>query len=155
MKESFVKKIICPNEFEKVCDDIFKLYLKSNIKYEHKFVDHSKDTMQKSFGHENVLNWLMHTWAYFNGTNWDSILMMDIRKSEKFNKKIMNEYFWYSSSNKNGILLYNEAIKYGKKNKCELIYMNVIEDSPLSSRIKTFYKNMGFVKDSEQYVKLI
>jgi hypothetical protein len=156
MSESFFKKIISPEEMEKVAKDIYSLHEIDNEKYGHVLdLKHDHELIYKSLSHESLLIWNIHVWVHFNGEKYDSIFIGIIRKSEKFNKKIMDEYLWLSKNPKTGVKLYKIACEFAKSQKCEFISMNVVENHPLSDKIKSFYKKMNYVKDSENYIKKI
>ena len=156
MSESFFKKIISPEEMEKVAKDIYSLHEIDNEKYGHALdLKHDAELICKSLSHESLLIWNIHVWVHFNGEKYDSIFIGIIRKSEKFNKKMMDEYLWLSKNPKTGIKLYKIACEFAKSQKCEFISMNVVENHPLSDKVKSFYKKMNYVKDSESYIKKI
>ena len=101
MSQSFFKKIISPEEMEKVAKDIYSLHKIDNEKYGHALnLKHDPDLICKSLSHESLLIWNIHVWVHFNGDQYDSIFIGIIRKSEKFNKKIMDEYLWLSKNPK-------------------------------------------------------
>lgn len=153
MQTSFIKKIVTVPEWESVMNDIEYSFKEYNEKYTHACnLKHDKELITKCLSHESLLTWSMHVWAHFNGEKWDGIFIGSIRKSEKFNKKIMDEYLWLSKDSGKGIKLYNIAKKYAKSQGCEFIYMNVIENHPTSDKLKSFYKKMGFEKDVESYI---
>jgi hypothetical protein len=154
MQTSFIKKIISVNEWTNVAKDISSLFNEDNKKYGHAFdLNHDCDLITKSLSHEALLLWNIHVWAHFNGEKWDGIFIGSIRKSEKFNKKMMDEYLWLSKNSAKGIKLYKTAIKFAKEQGCEFIYMNVVENHPKSIQLKNLYKKMGFEKDIETYIK--
>lgn len=154
MSKSFIKKIINPEELKQVLKDLKDLF--KNEDNVHAFnLEHNLDLITKSLSHESLLLWNIHVWSHFNGEQWDGIFIGIIRKSEKFNKKIMDEYLWLSKKSNSGVSLFNTALKYAKNSNCEFVSMNVTEKHPLSSKVKNFYKKNGFEKDSETYIKKI
>ena len=154
MSESFIKKIISVDDLEKVVMDISMLHTEDNLKYGHALnLKHDIDLMLKSFSHQSILTWNAHCWAHFNGRNYDGIFGGIIRKSEKFNKKIIEEYIWLAKNSNAGMRLYQTAVEYAKNQKCEYIFMNVAENHPHSNKIKKIYKMLGFAKDTETYIK--
>jgi hypothetical protein len=154
MNKSFIKKIINPEEFEKAFKDVCTLGKQDEENNAHVLdLKHDTELMCSSISHESLLIWNIHVWAHFNGEKWDGIFIGFIRKSEKFNKKIMEEYLWFSKNSSKGVLLYKEAIKYAKDQKCEYIFMSTLEKHPLSNKIKKFYLKNNFEKDSEVYIK--
>jgi hypothetical protein len=156
MSESFIKKIISPEEMEKVAKDIYSLHEIDNEKYGHVLdLKHDHELIYKSLSHESLLIWNIHVWVHFNGEKYDSIFIGIIRKSEKFNKKMMDEYLWLSKKSNVGMKLYKIAHEFAKSQQCEYISMNVTEKHPLSNKIKKIYKLLGYEKDSESYIKKI
>jgi len=156
MKAAHIKKIISVEELESVSKDISDLHKEDNEKYGHVLgLKHDVELITKCLSHESLLIWNVHVWAHYNGLKWDGIFIGIIRKSDKFNKKSMEEYLWLAKNSNAGIRLYNTALKFAKENQCEYIAMNVVENHPLKEKIKSFYKRMGFVKDSETYLKLL
>lgn len=152
--KSFVKKITCVNEALKVSEDIKSFFKEDNEKYTHAVgLKHDIDLITKSICHESLLIWNIHVWAHFNGEKWDSLFIGIMRKSEKFSKKIMEEYLWLSKNSIAGMRLYKSAIDFAREQNCEYISMNVTENHPLSNKIKNFYLRSGFEKDTETYIK--
>lgn len=154
MQTSFIKKIVTVSEWEAVMKDISELFKEDNNQYGHAFdLKHDSELITKCLSHESLLLWNMHVWAHFNGKMWDGVFIGCIRKSEKFNKKMMDEYLWLSKNSAKGIKLFKIAEKYAKDQKCEFIHMNVVENHPKSVKLKNFYKKIGFQKDTESYIK--
>lgn len=154
MSESFIKKIVSVVELKQLSEDFKILYKEDNEAYQHACnLSHDIDLITKSLSHESLLIWNIHVWAHFNGEKWDSIFIGVIRKSEKFNAKMMEEYLWLSKNSRTGMRLYNAAVKYAKQQNVEYISMSVIENHPLSNKVKNFYNKTGFQKDSETYIK--
>jgi hypothetical protein len=153
---SYIKKIITVEELKSLTQDLEEFFKDDNEKFTHAAgLKHDVSLMLSSFSHESLLTWNAHVWGHFNGEKWDGIFVGIIRKSEKFNKKIMDEYLWLSKNKNCGIQLFKTAYDYAKNKDCEFISMNVIENHPLSEKIKKFYKLIGFEKDSESYIKKI
>ena len=156
MQTSFIKKIVTVTEWEAVAKDISELFKEDNEKYGHACkLKHDCELIAKCLSHESILLWNMHVWAHFNGEKWDGIFIGCIRKSEKFNKKMMDEYLWLSKNSAKGMRLYKIAKKYAKDQGCEVIHMNVAENHPRSEKLKSIYIKLGFIKDTESYIKLI
>ena len=154
MQTAFIKKIVTVSEWVAVMNDIEFFFKEDNQKYGHACnLIHDKELITKCLSHESLLLWNMHVWAHFNGDKWDAIFIGNIRKSEKFNKKMMEEYLWLSKNSAKGMKLYNIAKKYAKDQGCEFIYMNVAENHPRSDKLKNLYKKLGFQKDTESYLK--
>jgi hypothetical protein len=151
---SFIKKIVTVPELESLSKDIEELQLKDNENFTHALgLKHDVELITKSLSHESLLIWNIHVWGHFNGEKWDGIFIGFVRKSEKFNKKFMDEYLWLAKNSNSGMKLFLTAKKFAKEQKCEYISMNVIEGHPLKDKMKSFYKQMGFEKDTETYFK--
>lgn len=151
---SFIKKIVSVSEWERVGKDIADLHLKDNEIYGHCCnLKHDTDLIIKSLSHESLLLWNIHVWSHFNGEKWDAIFIGCVRKSEKFNKKVMEEYLWLSKNSNIGMKLYKIAFQYAKDQGCNHIVMNVAENHPKSNKIKNLYKKLGYQKDTECYIK--
>lgn len=154
MQTSFIKKIVSVSEWQSVAKDISELFAEDNKIYGHVFdLTHDCELITKCLSHESLLLWNMHVWAHFNGEKWDAIFIGSIRKSEKFNKKMMDEYLWLSKNSAKGMKLFNIAKNYAKNQGCQYIYMNVVENHPKSNQLKNLYKKLGFKKDTESFIK--
>jgi hypothetical protein len=152
--DSFIKKIVTVEELEKLSKDIEEFHLKDNENYTHALgLKHDVELITKSLSHESLLIWNTHVWGHFNGEKWDGIFIGFIRKSEKFNKKFMDEYLWLAKNSNSGMKLYFTAEKYAKQQGCEYLAMNVVENHPLKENVKTLYKRLGFQKDTETFFK--
>lgn len=137
-------------------NDIEFYFKEYNEKYTHAFnLKHDKELITKCLSHESLLIWNMHVWAHFNGEKWDGIFIGCIRRSEKFNKKMMDEYLWMAKNSAKGIKLFNTAKEYAKNQGCEFIHMNVVENHPKSDQLKKLYLKMGFQKDTESFIAKI
>lgn len=154
MNESFIEKVTNVDLFKKVCNDIVELHQEDNEIYRHALnLKHDPELIVQSLSHESLLIWNIHVWAHFNGQKYDGMFIGITRKTEKFNKKIMEEYLWLSKNSLSGIKLYIEAANFAKKQNCEYIAMHVSEKHPVAEKLKNFYKNIGFEKDTETYIK--
>jgi hypothetical protein len=156
MKNSYIKKIISVTELENVSKDLQEILQNELNLFNHTLdLKHDGKLMTKSFSHESLLIWNFHIWAHFNGEKWDALFAGIIRKSEKFNKKFMDEYLWISNNPKVGVSLYKCALAFAKEQKCEFISMNVVENIQKSNKLKKFLLKNGFSKDTETYLKRI
>jgi hypothetical protein len=156
MSKSYIKKILKVEELNSVTKDLEELYKEDNENFTHALgLKHDSQLMLSSFSHESLLAWNAHVWAHFNGEKWDGVFVGIIRKSEKFNKKAMEEYLWLSKNSNAGMKMYKTAFDFAKSKGCEYLCMNVIENHPTSDKVKKVYKLLGFQKDSETYIKKI
>ena len=149
-----IKKIVSVKELQHLCSDIEVLHREDNEKYGHALdLRHDHNLIISSLSHESLLNWNIHVWGNFNENKWDAIFIGFIRKCEKFNKKIMEEYLWLSKNPKVGVKIFKTAEEFARKNNCEYMFSSVVENHPLKNKIKIFYKSQFFEKDSENFVK--
>lgn len=156
MQTSFIKKIVSIQELEKISSDLKDFLKNTDENYSHCLgLDHDADLITKCFSNESLLTWNVHVWGHFNGEKWDGVFVGLIRKNEKFNKKMMDEYLWLSFSSNCGYKLYKAASEFAKKNGCEYISLNVVEGFSKSNKLKDFYKKIGFTKDYECFIKKI
>jgi hypothetical protein len=156
MKESVIKKIIKVSDLEKLSEDIKNLHEKNGEKFHHNLgLIHDKELITKSLSHESLLIWNIHIWGHFNGEKFDGVIATIIRKNEKFNKKMMDEYMWYAENSNCGMKLYKTAINFAKEQNCAFVNFNLIENSIHSEKLRNFYLKMGFIKDTESYIKLL
>jgi hypothetical protein len=140
MSDSYIKKIISVPEWEKVGADIIETYKQDNENYGHACgLKHDYDLIVKCLSHEAILIWNIHVWAHFNGEKWDSIFIGIIRKSEKFGKKMMEEYLWLSKDSCVGMKLYKLATEYAKSQSCEYLSFNVTENHPMTHKVCLLY----------------
>jgi hypothetical protein len=156
MENSFIKKIVTIPELQQLSKDIFEHHFSDHEQYGHVLgLKHDPELITKCLSHESLLIWNMHVWGHFNGEKWDAVFIGSIRKSEKFNKKFMDEYLWLAKNSNAGIKLYSTAYEYAKSQGCDYISMNVVQNNPASPRVKDLYLKLGFEKDSETYIKKI
>lgn len=149
-----IKKIVDVATLQEVVKDIEELHRQDNEKYGHALnLRHDHKLILNSLSHESLLNWNIHVWSHFNGQKWDALFIGFIRKSEKFNKKVMDEYIWLSKNPKVGVKLFKIAEDFARKNGCEYMFTSVVENHPLKNKIKSFYEKNSFRKDSELFVK--
>lgn len=154
MKTSFIKKIISIKELENVFADLKELI--GNDNFGHALdLNIDSDLLLSCLSHESLLIWNYHVWSHFNGEKWDGIFIGTIRKSEKYNVKVMDEYLWMSYNLNSGINLYSNAYAYAKQQNCEYISLSLVDSHPKSNKLRSFYKKMGFEKDTEIFIKKI
>lgn len=154
MNNSFIKKIVCAEEAFEVSKDLSEVFEDQNKKYGHALnLKHDINLITKSIAHDSILTWNMHVWAHFNGKKWDAVFIGLIRKSEKFNQKIMEEYLWISQRSNSGLKLYNTALNFAKENGCHHIVMSLTSAHPVANKLRRFYFSQGFELDSEVFYK--
>lgn len=156
MAQSFIKKITSVNDLQNLSADLQFYFSEENEKFGHALnLKHDIDLITESLSHESLLIWNVHVWGHFNGEKWDGVFIGIIRKSEKFNKKFMDEYLWLSKNSYKGIELYKKALDFARAQKCEYLSFHATEENPISPKLKEIYKMLGFTKDSETFFKKI
>ena len=147
-----IKRILDPEEFKKLADDIFDLHEFENENQGHYFLNHNKETIVNSFGNKHILAWDMFVWANHNGNNYDGVIMFFNDKNAKFNERIFAEYIWLSKNPKMGHKLFKEATNFARQQGFKYITMNRVMKHPHSHGVMKFYEKMGFIKDTETFI---
>jgi GNAT superfamily N-acetyltransferase len=147
-----IKRILDPEEFKKLADDIFDLHEFENENQGHYFLNHNKETIVNSFSNKYILAWDMFVWANHNGSNYDGVIMFFNDKNAKFNERIFTEYIWLSKNPKIGHKLFKEAINFARQQGFKYITMNRVMKHPHSHAVMRFYEKMGFIKDTETFI---
>jgi len=147
-----IKRITNPDEFCKVCDDIYSLFLVENVEHGHQLLQHDLESFKKAFAHTSILNWDFFVWSNFNGKEYDAIICFINEKNPKFNEAIFTEYLWLSKNPKVGYQLFRTAVKFAIEKEFKHILMSTVTKHPQHEKLKSFYSKMGFLKDSEIYI---
>lgn len=150
-----IKKITSSAEFIACCHDIDSLMRTDNAKYQHVFGPICKDSMIRSWGHDSLLNNTMHVWANIENAKADSMIMFHDSIESKCGKRIFNEFFWVSSNVKVSFSLLTKALDFAKMKNIEYVSVSSYENHPKAKRLREIYKKIGFIKDSETYIKRI
>jgi hypothetical protein len=95
----------------------------------------------------------MHTWASINNDKADGVIMFLENINTIFGEKMFNEFFWISNNPRISFQLFRQAEKFAKNKKIRLISMSCVENYPTSSKLKKVYQRLGYIKDSETYIK--
>ena len=137
----------------KVLDDVFVLFDQNDQEHGHQLgLVHNKQTMIDNFGHEKLLIWDVFVWANINDGECDAIGIFLSDRSVKFGRKIFNEFLWISKNPMVGYKILKKAINFARENEYEFISMHTVERQPNTPRYERFYKKLGFVKDSTQFI---
>jgi len=148
-----IKRILDPKEFKVLLDDIFTLFKEDNKVNGHALVNHNKDYIYNAFGNKSILAWDFFVWGNLNASNkFDAVIAFVNHKNEKFGKEIFSEYIWLSDNPRVGRKLLSKAVSFAKEKEFEYIMMSCVEAHPKSQKVASFYKKMGFIKDSETYI---
>jgi hypothetical protein len=149
MKNSFIKKVECPNELKEILLHLFSKN-KSYIENDLHFLPLDEDLTISSICHESLLKASMSAWAFFNGVEWDSIFIGCINKSEKVNKKIYSEYLHLANS-PIGIKLIKLAMQYAKSKNCDYFYLSIPQKDKNYLKIKKILQKANFKNDLESF----
>tara|TARA_R100001377_G_scaffold78669_1_gene56511 strand:- start:142 stop:600 length:459 start_codon:yes stop_codon:yes gene_type:complete len=148
-----IKRILDPKEFKVLLDDMDVLFKEDNEVNGHALVKHNKEYIYNAFGNKSILAWDFFIWGNLNEFNkFDAVIAFINDKNEKFGKEIFSEYLWLSNNPRVGRKLLSKAVSFAKEKEFEYITMSCVEAHPKSQKVASFYKRMGFIKDSETYI---
>tara|TARA_R110001606_G_scaffold377197_1_gene536149 strand:+ start:803 stop:1261 length:459 start_codon:yes stop_codon:yes gene_type:complete len=148
-----IKRILDPEEFKALLDDIDTLFKEENKVNGHALVEHNKEYIFNAFGNKSILAWDFFVWGHKNESNkFDAMIAFLNHKNEKFGKEIFSEYLWLSKNPRVGRKLLAKAISFAKEKEFEYVVMSCVEAHPKSKKVAHFYEKMGFIKDSETYI---
>tara|TARA_R100001440_G_scaffold74186_1_gene99451 strand:- start:224 stop:682 length:459 start_codon:yes stop_codon:yes gene_type:complete len=148
-----IKRILDPEEFKTLLDDIFPLFDMENEKQGHALLKHNKEYIFNAFGDKSILAWDFFVWANKNDSGkFDAVIAFLNNKNEKFGKEIFAEYIWLSKNPRVGQKLLGIAMKFARQKEFKYVMMSCVEAHPKSHKVANFYKKMGFIKDSETYI---
>jgi len=148
-----IKKIINPEEFAKVWDDLEIYFREENKNYGHRYLPISKQSVIDSWGHTALLNNTMHVWANLENGEAKGVVMFLEYMNTTFGEKIFTEYFWISNDPKKSFSLLKTALSFAKKKGIKYATVSCVENYPTSERLKKVYQKMGFHKDTETFIK--
>jgi hypothetical protein len=148
-----IKKITNPEEFSKIWKDLDKIFSQENERYGHAFSKISAQSIINSWAHPSLLANTMHTWASINNGEADGLIMCLESMNTVLGEKVFNEFFWISKNPRISFKLLRQAEKFAKNKKIRLMSVSCVENYPTSSKLKKVYQKLGFVKDSETYIK--
>lgn len=150
-----IERITDPNKFKKVIADVLICMEEkcgSGYKW-HQFLPFCKDSVVKAFGHRVFLATSFFCWA--NRTkdgHYDSLIIFCKNRDPKFNVDLFSEHTWYSSNRRVGFKLFMTAVKFARDNGYKYIVSSSVENSPNAKTVRSFYKRLGLLKDSETYI---
>jgi GNAT superfamily N-acetyltransferase len=147
-----IKRILNPEDFKQLIEDIDILFEFENENQGHFLLKHNKETIINSFANKHILAWDMFVWANHNGKSYDAIIMFFNDKSAKFGEQIFSEYLWLSKNPKAGYKLFQESTKFARQKGFKYIIMNRVMKHPHSHGVMNFYEKMGFIKDTETFI---
>jgi|TARA_Y100000401_G_C8287473_1_gene206844 hypothetical protein len=148
-----IKRVVDPQEFRKLLDEIFILFDYENKNQGHRLVKHDKDHIFKAFGNNSILTWDFFVWGNLNSSDkFDAVIAFVNHKNEKFGEEIFTEYIWLSKNPRMGQRLLGTALKFARDKDFKYVLMSCVDAHPNSDKVAKFYKKMGFLKDSETYI---
>ncbi len=148
-----IKRILDPQEFKVLLDDIFPLFDMENKKQGHALLKHNKEYIFNAFGDKSILAWDFFVWVNYNSQGkFDAVIAFLNNKNEKFGEEIFAEYIWLSKNPKMGQKLLGTAMKFAREKEFKYVMMSCVEAHPKSRKVAKFYEKMGFIKDSETYI---
>ena len=148
-----IKRVVDPQEFRKLLDEIFILFDYENKNQGHRLVKHDKDHIFKAFGNNSILTWDFFVWGNLNSSDkFDAVIAFVNHKNEKFGEEIFTEYIWLSKNPRMGQRLLGTALKFAREKDFKYVLMSCVDAHPNSDKVAKFYKKMGFLKDSETYI---
>lgn len=147
-----IKRILNEEEFKQAILDLKELFLDEDKEQGHEFLLHDSNTIINSFGNNYLLAWDVLVWANKENEKYDALIIFLNDKSVKFGVGIFTEFLWLSKNPKVGFKLLKEAVKYAREHEFKYIITSCVEKHKKSDKLKSFYKKMGFVKDSETYI---
>ena len=147
-----IKRITNPDEFSRAVEDIFDLFDSEND-HEGHFLKHDKEQIINAFSHKHLLIWDFFVWVNLNeDKKFDAIIAFSNHKSEKFGEEIFSEYIWLSKNPNAGYKLLATALRFAKEKEFKYVMMSRVMAHAKSDKVASFYKKMGFIKDSETYI---
>ena len=148
-----IKRVVDPQEFRKLLDEIFILFDYEIKNQGHRLVKHDKDHIFKAFGNNSILTWDFFVWGNLNSSDkFDAVIAFVNHKNEKFGEEIFTEYIWLSKNPRMGQRLLGTALKFARDKDFKYVLMSCVAAHPNSDKVAKFYKKMGFLKDSETYI---
>jgi hypothetical protein len=145
-----IKRILNPVEFCKVIDDISILFKEENNS--NLFLKYNLESIKINFGNNKVLNWEFFVWASFNGEAYDGIICFLNDKNVFFGQQIFSQCLWLSKNKKIGYKLFSTAVKFAKEKDFKYIKCKTCIDNIQTEKVKSFYKKIGLIKESETYI---
>lgn len=147
-----IKKIINPEEFKEAIDSVYATFKHLEENEGHVFFKHTPEYVKSNWGNRCLLN-TIHVWSNIDNFKHDSIIGFHSVYDPRFNETFLCEFIWLSSNPKISFKLLKEAENWAIKNNYKYMIMGVVEKMPKKDTLVKAYNRMGFVKDSEQYIK--
>ena len=145
-----IKRILNPVDFYKVIDDISVLFETENNN--NPLLKYNTQSIKIDFGNNKILNWDFFVWANFNGESYDGVICFLNDKDAFLGEPIFSQYFWLSKNKKIGYKLFSTAVKFAKEKDFKYIKCKTYIDNIQTEKVKSFYKKIGLIKESETYI---
>jgi hypothetical protein len=146
-----IKRILNPTEFCRVIDDLTLLFKKENSSHV-ALLEYNSESIKRAYSDPKFLNWELFIWANFNGKSYDAIICFLNDKNVFFNEQIFSQCLWLSKNKKIGYKLFSTAIKFAKEKDFKYVKCKTCIDNIQSEKVKSFYKKIGLIKESETYI---
>jgi|TARA_R110002020_G_scaffold126312_2_gene284031 hypothetical protein len=148
-----IKRLTNPEEFNQCISDLADLFEVENSEQGHYFLKHDKGHITNAFSHSQILAWDFFVWGNLNKHGiYDAMIAFLNNKNEKFGESIFSEYLWLSKNPKVGYKLLATALAFARKKEFKYVAMSAAYNNPSFDKVTSFYKKMGFLKDSETYI---
>lgn len=147
-----IKRIFNPAEFGKLIDDMYELFEQHDSTEGHALLVHSPETIKANFSHPSILAWDFLVWGNLKDGKFDAMIAFNKMRCPKFNEEIIHEFLWLSKNPRAGYKLFKTATNAARKMGCKYVTMSTVVNNPSHEKVKSFYKKMGFLKDSETYI---
>jgi GNAT superfamily N-acetyltransferase len=147
-----IKRISNPVEFEKLIDDMYELFKQHDSTEGHALLAHNPATIKANFAHPSILAWDFLAWGNLKDGKFDAMIAFQKVRCPKFNEEIIHEFLWLSKNPTAGYKLFKTAVEAARKMGCKYVAMSTAVNNPSHEKVKSFYKKMGFLKDTETYI---
>lgn len=146
-----IKRIVNPTEFCRVIDDLYLLF-QQDLNSSHSLLKYNPESIKRAFSNTKFLNWDFFVWANFNGEKYDGIICFLNDKNVFFNEQIFSQKLWLSKNKKVGYKLFSTAIKFAKEKDFKYVKCKTCIDNIQNKKVKSFYKKVGLIEESETYI---
>jgi GNAT superfamily N-acetyltransferase len=147
-----IKRILDPDQFKRLIDDMSELFAAEDSVNGHALVTHNKESIKANFAHPALLAWDFFVWGHEERGKFDAMIAFFKNKDPKFGEEIFCEFLWLSKNPKVGYQLFRTAKDFAREDGFKFIIMNTVVKNPSHEKLKHFYQNLGFIKDSESYI---
>lgn len=147
-----IERILKIEDVHQALDDLMDLFFTENSEQGHQFLLHDLQSIKKSLINVSMLTWDFFIWANKKEDKYDAIIIFVNDKNIKFGIPIFSEFLWLSKNPKVGYKLLKQAILFAKSKNFKYITMSTVVKSLKYKKLKSFYKKIGLVKDSENYI---